>query len=155
MQSVEYVPHIDLFLRQLRIKRERLNAKSKIAIDANLLRALLQALAASMPFSEEFYLETYPDIAEAHGSGQIADLKRHFTEVGFFEGRMGAQPPVDDAYYTKVYQDVRDAIDRGAIASATDHYLRSGASEGRIPNAQLKPVVESWIAILHEDSARG
>jgi hypothetical protein len=152
--SAEYVPHIDLLLQALRINRERLNGKSKVAIDAKLLRALLQALASSMPFSEEFYLETYSDIAEAHESGQIANPQRHFIEIGFFEGRMGSRPPVDEAFYTKLYKDVGAAVRRGDVDSGFEHYMRSGASEGRVPNAAAMPAVESWITLLRDDPAR-
>jgi hypothetical protein len=65
VRLVEYVPHIALLLDALRVNRERLDSRSKIAIDARLLRTLLQALGETLPFSSEFYLQTYPDIAEA------------------------------------------------------------------------------------------
>jgi hypothetical protein len=155
VHAPEYVPHIDLLLQSLRINRERLNSRSKIAIDAKLLRMLLQALAASISFSPEFYLKTYPDIAEAHAAGQIEDLRRHFVELGFFEGRMGCEPPVDETYYTTQYKDVGAAVQRGDVLSGGEHYMRSGASEGRIPNATVRAAVDNWIAILRDDPARG
>jgi hypothetical protein len=155
LQTIDYVPHVDLLLQALRVNRERLNSKSKIAIDAKLLRTLLQTMVSSLEFSEEFYLETYPDIAEAYAAGQIPDLRRHFIDLGFFEGRMGFPPAVDEAYYTSLYKDVGAAVQRGEITSATEHYLRSGASEGRIPNAQMKPVVDSWSSVLRDELARG
>lgn len=152
---MEYVPHIELLLQALRINRERLNSKSKIAIDAKLLRTLLQALAEALPFSAEFYADTYPDIAEAQASGQITDLKRHFVELGFFEGRCGAPPPVDEAYYLSQYKDIEAAVQRGDVKSGAEHYLRSGAAEGRIPSAALKPVVDGWVSVLRDDPNRG
>lgn len=152
MQSPEYLPHIDLLLQALRVNRERLNSKSKIAIDAKLLRGLIQAVVARTPFSGEFYLHTYPDIAEAHISGDIPDLQRHFIESGFFEGRFGAPPPVDEAFYTSFYKDVGQAVARGEIASGTEHYLRQGAAEGRIPNRQIKPEVDYWMSVLRDDT---
>ena len=126
------MPHIDLLLQSLRINRERLNSKSKIAIDAKLLRMLLQALAASVPFSAEFYLKAYPDIAEAHAAGQIEDLRRHFVELGFFEGRMGCEPPVDEAYYTSQYKDVGAAVAarRRAVRRRALHALRRSRRPG-------------------------
>ncbi|WP_264712101.1 hypothetical protein [Limobrevibacterium gyesilva] len=117
-----------------------------------MLRFLLQTMVADSPFSEEFYLETYPDIAEAYAAGQIPDLKRHYVELGFFEGRMGAPAPVDEAYYTSLYKDVAAAVQRGDVKSGAEHYQRSGASEGRIPNAQLKALVESWAAVLRDEA---
>jgi hypothetical protein len=152
LQTPEYLPHIDLLLQALRINRERLNSKSKIAIDARLLRGLIQAIVARMPFSEEFYLRAYPDVAEAHRAGTIPDPQRHFVDVGFFEGRCGTPPPVDEAFYTSYYKDVGQAVTRGDIASAAEHYLRQGAGEGRLPNRQIKPEVDAWMAILRDES---
>jgi len=144
LQTPEYLPHIDLLLQALRINRARLNSK--------LLRGLIEASVARTPFSEEFYLRTYPDIAEAHAAGTIPDVHRHYIETGFFEGRLGSPPPVDEAFYTSYYKDVGQAVTRGEIISATEHYLRQGAAEGRIPNRQIKPEVDFWISILRDDT---
>lgn len=152
---MDYLPHIDQLLRALRINRERLNSKSKIAIDAKLLRMLLQTLAEAADFSEEFYLSNNPDIAAAHAQGDIADLRAHFIELGFFEGRAGAAPRVDEAFYASTYPDVADAVRRGDVVSGTEHYLRSGAAEGRVPNRQVKPAMDAWAVALRDDLARG
>jgi hypothetical protein len=148
---MQYLPHIDLLLQSLRINRERLDSRSKIAIEAKLLKSILQTMAEDLPFSEEFYLQTYPDIAEAYEAGKIPDLRRHYVELGFFEGRLGARPPVDEAYYNQLYPDVAAAVQRGDVKSAAEHYMRSGAAEGRIPNAELKPAVEGWANALRND----
>jgi hypothetical protein len=155
LPPLQYVPHIDLLLQVLRINRERLNSKSKIAIDAKLLKALLKTIVECTEFSEEFYLETYPDIAEAYSAGQIPDLRRHYIEFGFFEGRIGAPPPVDEAWYTSQYKDVGQALLTGELGSGADHYLQSGCAEGRIPNAQLKPLIDQWMELLAGDPGRG
>ena len=155
MASLQYVPHVDLFLHALRINRERLHSKSKVAIDAKLLKALLKTIVQCAPFSEEYYLETYPDIAEAYAAGQISDLRRHFVEFGYFEGRVGAAPPVDEAYYTSLYKDVGQAMLSGDIKSGAEHYQGPGCAEGRVPNAQLKPVVDAWMELLGDDAGRG
>ena len=152
MQIPEYLPHIDLLLRALRINRERLDSRSKIAVDARLMRALLQALAARAPFSDEFYLGAYPDIAAAHAAGDIPDLQRHYVESGFFEGRSGAPPVVDEAFYTSYYKDIGQAVSRGEVASGSEHYLRSGAAEGRVPNQRVKPEIDYWMSILRDDT---
>ena len=152
---MEYVPHIELLLQALRIKRERLNSKSKIAIDAKLLKTLLETIAAAQDFSEDFYLGAYPDLAEAHAAGKITDLKRHYVELGFFEGRMGAPPPVDEKYYVDLYKDIEAAVQRGDVKSGTEHYMRSGAAEGRIPSAALLSQVNAWMSVLRDDVNRG
>jgi hypothetical protein len=150
-----YVPHIDLVLQSLRINRERLASKAKIAIDARLLRAILQALIAHAPFSESFYKTTYPDVAEAHEAGQIPDLHKHFIESGFFEGRLGASPDVDEDFYASTYRDVGRAVENGDVRSGADHYLRSGAAEGRVPNPAAQSSVDDWMQVLRDDGRRG
>ena len=151
---MEYLPHLDLFLRALRINRERLGSKSKVAVDAKVLRHLLQSLAEAAPFSDDFYLRNNPDIAEAHAAGQIQDLRAHFIEQGYFEGRSGTGPVVSEDYYTSAYPDVADAVRRGDVTSGSEHYLRSGAAEGRVPNARIKGEVEGWLAVLRDETAR-
>jgi hypothetical protein len=151
---MDYLPHIDMFLSALRINRERLASKSKIAVDSKLLRYLLQALADSSPFSDEFYLESNPDIAKAHARGEIESLRAHFVAQGYFEGRLAAPPPVNEHFYTSTYRDVADAVKRGDVKSGAEHYMRSGAAEARIPNPQIKREIETWILVLREDATR-
>lgn len=150
MPNDTYLPHIDLLLAAMRIERERLSGHAKIAVDADLLRALIQLAAAQLPFSGSFYRATYPDIAAAYAAGAIPDLHRHFVSTGFFEGRAGAPPKMDDAYYAATYPDVAQALGNGEVASASDHYVRSGAAEGRAPNAGAKPEIDGWLTLLRQ-----
>lgn len=150
MPNSAYLPHIDLLLAAMHVGRERLAGHSKIAVDAELLRALIQLAAAQLPFSEAFYRATYPDIAAAHAAGAIPDLHRHFVSTGFFEGRAGAAPPLDEAYYASTYPDVAKALGNGEVASASDHYVRSGAAEGRAPNAAARPEIDGWMTLLRQ-----
>lgn len=150
MSDAPHVPHIDLLLQALRINRDRLDGRSKIAVDAKLLKALLQAAAGSAPFDAAFYLNSYPDIAEAHAAGEIPDLRRHFVETGFFEGRLGGLPEFDERFYIGAYPDVAEAVRNGEMKSGTEHYLRSGASEGRVPTEAARPAVEAWMMVLRD-----
>lgn len=149
-----FLPHIELLLQSLRISRDRLNSRSKVAIDTRLLRAMLQCLARQLPFDPEFYLANNPDVAAAHGAGTIVDLHEHFLEAGFFEGRFAARPLVDESFYAASYQDIGAAIDRGDIVSGAEHYMRSGAAEGRVPSEKMQPEVQRWAAVLSEDLSR-
>jgi hypothetical protein len=130
------LPHIDLLTQAMRIPPERLDGRAKIAIDAPLLRLILQSLVSLMPFSEAFYRESYADLAAAAATGRIADLHRHFVETGYFEGRLGAPP------------DVHEAVARGDMASAREHYLRAGAAEGRVPSPDQAREVDAWMRLL-------
>ena len=149
MVSGAFLPHIDLLLQSLRISRERLDGRSKIAIDTRLLRALLETIVSQLPFDPQFYLDHNPDIAAAHKTGELKDLHRHFIESGYFEGRFGAAPVVDEAFYVALYKDIAPAVRRGDLASPFEHYLRAGAAEGRVPSAALRPVVDRWASVLH------
>jgi hypothetical protein len=146
-----FVPHIEMFLQSLRISRDRLDSRSKIAVDPRLLVHVLREIVKALPFDEAFYLTTYDDVAEAHGRGEIGDLHEHFIQAGFFEGRMGAEPEVDGAYYLATYPDVGQALAAGQIASALDHYVQRGAAEGRAPSPATAPAVERWTAVLRPD----
>lgn len=154
MPPAPYVPHIELILGALRVNRERLASRAKIAVDARLLRALIQTLAATQPFDPAFYRATYPDIDSAFEAGLIPDLHQHFIDSGFIEGRFGAAPEVDEAFYNESYPDIAEAVRAGEIASGAVHYLESGASEGRVPAAALRDVIDGWMAILRDEGGR-
>ncbi len=154
MAERAYIPHIDLLLAAMRIQRERLERKSKVAIDARLLRALIQAAVEQQPFSDAFYRATYPDIAAAHKAGSVADLHEHYITTGFFEGRVGAPPQLDEAFYVTTYPDVARALEAGSVTSAAEHYVRSGVAEGRMPNAAAKTEIDGWMSVLREQPSR-
>ena len=145
-----FLPHIDLLLQSMRISRERLCSRSKVAINTRLLRTLLHALAGQLPFDPDFYLAQNDDVAAAYETGEITDLRRHFIESGFIEGRFGAPPEVDETFYADTYKDIGAAIRRGDILSATEHYVRAGAAEGRIPCEAMRPEVQRWAAALSD-----
>lgn len=152
MPEVPYLPHIEMLLQSLRISRDRLDSRSKIAVDPRLLVHVLREIVKALPFDEGFYITTYDDVAEAHGRGEIGDLHEHYIQAGFFEGRMGAEPEVDSAYYQATYPDVGQAIAAGTIASALDHYVQRGAAEGRAPSPAVAPDVERWTVVLRPDA---
>lgn len=149
--SASFLPHIDTLLQALRVSRDRLDSRSKIAVDTRLLVHVLRQIVAAMPFDEAYYLTTYNDVADAHNRGEIGDLHRHFVEAGFFEGRLGADPEVNAEYYLATYPDVGRAIAAGQIASAEDHYVQRGAAEGRAPNPDCAPQIEYWMTVLRPE----
>lgn len=146
------LPHIDIVLKALRIARDRLDGRGKLAIDASLVKHLLVLLATTAPFDETFYRRVYPDLAEARDRGEIEDLHRHFVEAGFLEGRFGSDPGVDTEFYQGLYPDVAKVLEAGGLRSASDHYLHAGAAEGRAPNAEVAPQVVRWLAVLRPDT---
>ena len=151
MTSASYLPHIELILQSLRVARDRLDGRGKVAVNPQFLVHAIRQMVKSLPFDEGFYLTTYDDVAQAHGIGEIGDLHSHFIEVGFFEGRLGAEPDVDSEYYLKTYPDVGRAIAGGLIGSASEHYIYHGIVEGRAPNAGTVPEIIRWMTALRPD----
>jgi hypothetical protein len=129
------------------VNHERLRSGSKAAISLPILKAILVAAASSMPFDEKFYCLTYPELRDAHESGAVADLRAHFIEDGYFEGRFGSKPDVDEQFYKETYPDVAAAVTRGEVKSAFDHYMRAGASEGRFANGEDMEIIKRWSAL--------
>jgi hypothetical protein len=148
MDEVSTLPNGRILLDALMLTPEMLRLLPKVPIPAAALRALLQVLIARLPFDEDFYMTTYPDLAQASKAGSIANLRAHFLEHGYLEGRLGAEPEVDEDFYKEMYPDVAAGIARGEILSASDHYIRAGAAEGRFANPVQMQACRQWQEIL-------
>jgi hypothetical protein len=112
------------------------------------MQAVLSAAAAGLPFDPKFYLATYPDVRQAYEAGKITDLKTHFVESGYFEGRFGVRPEFDEKFYTMQYPDVAAALSRGEARSALDHYIYAGSFEGRHATASAMEASRWWSEFL-------
>ncbi len=144
------LPHAAHLLQSLRISREALTTRSKVAIGTQLLRTLLREAIRNMPFDEAAYREANPDLVAGQRAGDIGDLHEHYIQTGYLEGRVATPLAVDEAFYLSTYTDAQDAMRRGDISSAREHYLRQGAAEGRLPSPAYRPMFEKWAAILSE-----
>lgn len=96
---------------------------------------LLRLIASTLPVDQEWYLEHYADLREAHRVGAIVSGASHFIDSGYIEGRLPADLVVDENWYLQQYPDVAESIATGAFASARDHFLQHGYKEGRLPRA--------------------
>jgi hypothetical protein len=141
------LPSGEILLNLLMITRERLHSGAKAAISIPILREILAVAISKLPYDEDFYLSTYEDIRDAYKSGQISNLRTHFMQEGYFEGRFGARPDVDEEFYKQTYPDVMAAISNGSVASGLDHYLRAGAAEGRFANSDDMQLKMHWLAL--------
>jgi hypothetical protein len=128
----------------LRIKADILDTKRKVAIGADILKELIAKALANVTFDPDWYLETYPDIREAWEKRRIEDLKAHFINTGYFEGRLPNSACFDENWYLSTYPDVSEAIAAGQVKSAFEHYLRNGQLEWRSPDRLSEPEVEKW-----------
>jgi hypothetical protein len=112
------------------------------------VRCLLQQVVASMPFDEEGYLASNPDVATAIRRGEVASAREHYIADGYFEGREGAVETFDEAWYLKRYPDVAHGVKSGQWMSGRHHYRIEGIFEWRSPNQSAEVYVERWRGVL-------
>jgi hypothetical protein len=115
-----------------------------VSVDAQTFKLLLRFVALAADFDEATYLKENPDLADAHEAGQIGNLRQHFIESGFFEGRKAAASKFDEDWYLKTYPDVADSVKEGVIASGRSHFLVRGEIEMRSPNEESLPWMQAW-----------
>jgi hypothetical protein len=142
------LPNGKMLLQAMTLSPEMLRALPRVPVPVPALRALLRVLISALPFDEAFYAATYPDLAKARQSGAVADLRTHFLEHGYLEGRLGAKPDVDERFYREAYPDVVLAIAKGEFKSLLDHYIRAGVAEGRFANLADKQACAYWQDLL-------
>jgi hypothetical protein len=142
------LPNGRILLATMMLTPDMLRSLPKVPVPVPALRKLLGVLISALPFDEEFYATAYPDLAKARDSGAIADLRTHFIEHGYFEGRVGADPRIDEEFYRKMYPDVALAIANGDVESGLDHYVRAGAAEGRFANPDDMHTSKQWQQLL-------
>jgi hypothetical protein len=108
---------------------------SRVGINVELLRALLDALVRLIPFHEQYYISRYPDVSEAIAQGLFKTAFEHYKAFGYYEDRLPCHMPVDERYYILHYPDVQVGIASGSVESAQAHFDTLGYKEGRLPFA--------------------
>jgi hypothetical protein len=96
---------------------------------------ILRQIISGIVVAEEWYLEEYPDIAQAIREGKVESAKQHFIDDGFFEGRRPFPMDVDERWYLQQYPDVAESIRTGVVGSGQQHFAEDGYREGRLPYA--------------------
>src|SRR3977135_1475051 len=118
------IPHVKFAFGDL---AEKIAAgSSEITVPREVLARLLDLYISCWDFDEEWYVATNPAGRTAIDAGQFQSGWAHFRAVGYFEGRLGAQPTVDAEWYMKVYPDVAKAVMDGRVVNVLDHYLKFG-----------------------------
>jgi hypothetical protein len=128
---MQYVTPFDVIKRELNLLAMQGTVRINITYDEFL--SIVKRLIEAIDVQEDWYLTTYPDVAEGIGAGVQRAAKEHFVQHGYFEGRLPYQIPVDETWYLRNYPDVAEGIDKGEHLSAQDHFLRAGYAEGRRP----------------------
>jgi hypothetical protein len=104
-----------------------------ISIDAGLFGDLLRIALDRVEIDERYYLRSYPDVGEALENGLFSSAQHHYTEFGYFEGRLPFRIEVDEEFYFRANPDIRESVRGGLIPSAQVHFERFGYKEGRLP----------------------
>ena len=97
------------------------------------LQQLIRTLLTVVEVDEAFYLSRNPDVADAVRKGTIRSAQEHFTDHGYFEGRLPYRIEVNEGWYREHHSDVATTIISGEYGSAQDHFDGPGYSEGRQP----------------------
>ena len=104
-----------------------------VAIERDFWRSLFTLRLASIDLDEAWYLQRYPDVAEAVRNGVVKSARDHYTQTGYMEHRMPYPIDVDADWYMAQYSDVKAAVLDRTFLSAQDHFEESGYREGRYP----------------------
>jgi hypothetical protein len=128
---VKYLPPFEILKSYLTISNVR--GELMVSCSYENLVQMLRRLIAGVQVDEAWYLERYPDIAEAIGQGVIASPKSHFVSDGYFEGRMPFPIRVDEHYYLSHNSGVADYVRNGSLESGQQHFDENGYDEGRLP----------------------
>lgn len=91
---------------------------------------LALGVSPSWIFDEAYYLERYPDIADAVRAGDLISGFEHFSKYGAEEGRNGCAF-FNERRYRELNADVASAIAQGEFRSGEEHYVKFGRKEGR------------------------
>lgn len=129
--TVRYVPPFELLKGFMTLSTER--GQLKVSGSYEDFIRLLRTVIAGTEVDEAWYLERYPDIADAIRHGSVASPQQHFVTDGWFEGRQPFQIVVDEAFYLEKYPGIVDAIRDGLVVSAQQHFDENGYQEGRQP----------------------
>jgi hypothetical protein len=128
---LKYLPPFEVLKSYLTIS----NVKGELMVSCryeNLIQMLRQMIIG-VEVDEAWYLERYPDIAEAIREGVVKSPRVHFVNDGYFEGRLPFPIQIDERYYLAQNTGVADYVRKGMLQSGQQHFDENGYMEGRLP----------------------
>lgn len=113
-----------------------LSVKGQLKVDMNYDEFLdmVKKFLRAVPLDEEWYCNSYPDVAEAIKAGAYRSARQHFVDHGYFEGRRPFELFIDERWYMEQYPDIKESVANGSLPSALDHFRNNGYEEGRLPS---------------------
>jgi hypothetical protein len=128
---LKYLPPFEVLKSYITIS----NVKGELMVSCsyeNLIQLLRQVIVG-VEVNEQWYLNRYPDIAEAIEAGTVKSARLHFVNDGYFEGRLPFPIQVDERYYLAQNSGVADYVRKGMLESGQQHFDENGYVEGRLP----------------------
>ena len=128
---MKYLPPFEILKAFLTIS----NVKGELMVSCtyeNMVQ-LLRRVIIGVEVDEAWYLDRYPDIAEAISQGVVKSARLHFVNDGYFEGRMPFPIRVDERYYLAQNAGVSDFVRKGMLVTGQQHFDENGYAEGRLP----------------------
>jgi hypothetical protein len=104
-----------------------------LAVDRYFLQFCLRGMIERITLDEAWYLRTYPDVAAAIRTKDVASAREHYLLYGYFENRLPYPIKIDERWYIEQYPDIAEAVKREQYRSAQAHFEEVGFSEGRLP----------------------
>jgi hypothetical protein len=128
---VKYLPPFEVLKAFLTIS----SVKGEIMVSCtydNMVQ-MLRHMISGVEVDEAWYLERYPDIAEAISQGTVKSPQLHFVNDGYFEGRVPFPIRVDERYYLAQNPGIAEFVRKGTLESGQQHFDENGYAEGRLP----------------------
>ncbi|QLH37905.1 MAG: hypothetical protein HWD60_01400 [Defluviicoccus sp.] len=128
---MDIVASFSYLKKQLPISAD--NGQLSITMSYDEFMTVVKLLLRGVTVDEAWYLERYPDVADAVKAGVFKSARSHFIESGYFEDRWPAEPCVDESWYLENNEDVAEGVKSGTIKDALSHFVEHGYQEGRAP----------------------
>lgn len=128
---MRYLPPFEILRGLISLTTAR--GRTKVDMTYEDVQKMIRTLLGVVEVDEAFYLSRNPDVADGIRQGTIRSAQEHFTDHGYFEGRLPYQIEVNEDWYLATHQDVAATVKAGEYASAQHHFDGPGYSEGREP----------------------
>ncbi|MEI7713414.1 MAG: hypothetical protein WCI94_18395 [Rhodospirillales bacterium] len=130
---MKYLAPFDIVKAGLGI--EAVNGELRVSGSYEEFVNMVRRMIAGIEVDEKWYLERYPDIADAIKQGIVQSAQQHFVNDGYFEGRQPFAIKVNERWYLTQNAGVADYVRQGKLESGQQHVEENGYKEGRLPFA--------------------
>jgi hypothetical protein len=126
------LPHFERLLDVCNIQGWKEGHRT-LTCDRDGLVEILTEMLRAAPFDEKWYLEHYPDVAQAVQRGEISSARQHYVGTGYFEGRLPGLNGFDARAYCSVHSDLEHILlEPAGDRLAEQHFIEHGYREGRL-----------------------